>query len=295
MDSGKSFGDVLGSIGFNTVKLVDTGVESTGKLLETGVNFVGETSNATGITMGAVANIAKKSSHGVGVGVGSAVEGVGNVSKKATETLGEGIGIVGNLFKATNTYVEGYNDKLKYEQDKNLTNLIKQDELTKEKWDVVFNSVKEFNPEQLITEIEGERIEIESDLKEVIDFILYERLLFKQTSIKHILGAGYVIECIRKILEMKETPTNKRNKIAELKKRVTDPDWWTEFQGWAGNEVRWGKACPEVPQAKLGGSKKSIKKKRRKTRKTRNKINKTKKSAIRKKKNKKTNRRKKSR
>jgi len=297
MDSGKSFDDVLGSIGFNTVKLVDTGVESTGKLLETGVNFVGETSNATGRTMGAVANIFDESSHGVGVGVGSAVEGVGNVSKKATETLGEGIGIVENLFKSTNTYIEGYNDKLKYGINKELNELIKQDKLTKAKWEAVFKYVENFDPEPLINGIEDKQIkkEIESDIKIVIDFILYERLLIKKTSIKHILGAGYVIDCIRKILELKETPA-KRKKIAELKKRVTNPGWWVKFQGWAlGNEVIWGASCPEVPQAKLGGSKKSIKKKRRKTRKTRNKINKTKKSVIKKNKNKKTNRRKKSR
>lgn len=310
-ESKESFGDIAEHTAKSALKLVPAITDSTKSLLETGVNLADSAGQGLGNVVEATGRFAMDAAPGLGSATGELAVGVSKsvniVSTRAAGTLGEGIGIMENIFRLTNTYIEGYNAELKYRKDKELIDLIEKDKLTKEKWYAVFKDLKGFKPESLIDRIEGdENKQIKSNIKDnikiIIDFILYERLINNKTSIKHILGAGYVIDCIKKILEMEETPPTKEIKIVALKNRVTKPDWWIQFRGWAlGQEVRWG-PCREH-QASLGGSKKNIKKKRRKSRKTRNntnktnknnKTNKTKKSVIKKNKNKKTNRRKKS-
>ena len=267
--------------------------EATKAVALSGIKFVGTSIDTSGNILEATGTIVKGSSEGIGKALGQITEGTGKLVNKTTDTLGESVNIIKNIFSVTNTYIVNYNIKLnailhaKTQSDMEAMNV--KNAKTKEQWRSIYVELQEFD-----NGLKGQSEEVKNIVNIIIKFMIFEKLLVKQLSIKHILGAGYVMDCVKKVIKEGDNTTSK---LTNINTRIQTPTWWDKIQGLIGNEVRWASRCPEIksPVSKLGGSR--IKKKRKnltkKSIKRRKSLHKNKRSkTLHKNKRRKTNRRK---
>ena len=247
MPDEETFGDIAKGVAKSTFKVVEKSID------------------ATGTAVDATSAIVRVSS-----------EGTAQLINSTSKGLAESIGVIENIFSVSNTYIDKYNQKLKRKHSNDAEAQIKKDDLTKQKWDEIYNNLNSFNINE-ITGTPDEKKEIEAIVNSIIDFMIFQKLLVNQLSIKHIMGAGYVLKCIRGVINTTFTHDEKIQKLNSIKERIEKPPPIHKLKGLFGDEVRWADRCPELPtpmakpelptpMAKLGGS--CVKKSKKRIRKT---------------------------